>query len=66
VVNPDGRVEPRDVKLGVESPNRVEILAGLREGEQVVVGNLGSYQAGEQVKPKPAVTTSFGGASKAE
>ena len=66
VVNPDGRVEPRDVKLGVESPNRVEILAGLHEGEQVVVGNLGSYQAGEQVKPKPAVTTSFGGASKAE
>ena len=45
------RVQLREVQLGIESPNNVEILGGLQEGERVIVGNLGSYQAGEVVKP---------------
>lgn len=57
VVDPSDRVEMREVQVGVESPNRVEILGGLREGEKVIVGNLGSYQAGEVVKPKRAAFT---------
>ncbi len=57
VVNPNDRVEMREVQIGVESPNRVEILGGLREDEKVIVGNLGSYQAGEVVKPKRAAFT---------
>ncbi|HLO61741.1 MAG TPA: efflux RND transporter periplasmic adaptor subunit, partial [Azonexus sp.] len=33
----EGRFEPRDVKLGARSDERVEIRDGVREGEQVVV-----------------------------
>jgi hypothetical protein len=33
----------------------VEIVAGLVEGERVIVGNLGSYQPGELVRPKAGV-----------
>lgn len=33
----EGRFEPRDVKLGARSDERIEVLDGVREGEQVVV-----------------------------
>ncbi len=33
----EGRFEPREVKLGARSDERVEVLEGVREGEQVVV-----------------------------
>ena len=46
VLDAQNRVQPRDVQVGVESSNNVEILGGLTEGERVIVGNLGSYQAG--------------------
>ncbi len=54
VVDAQDRVQVREVQLGVETPNTVEVLGGLREGERVIVGNLGSYQAGEVVRPKHA------------
>ena len=36
VVKGKGRYEPRTVKLGIESHGRVAVLAGLKEGEEVV------------------------------
>jgi Cu(I)/Ag(I) efflux system membrane fusion protein len=33
----EGRFEPREVKLGTRSDNHVEVLAGLKDGERVVV-----------------------------
>jgi RND family efflux transporter MFP subunit len=57
VLDSQDRVQVRQVELGVESSNRVEVLGGLSEGERVIVGNLGSYQAGEVVKPRPAIFT---------
>jgi Cu(I)/Ag(I) efflux system membrane fusion protein len=33
----EGRFEPRDIKLGARSDNHVEVLEGVKEGEQVVV-----------------------------
>ncbi len=33
----EGRFEPREVKLGTRSDDTIEVLAGVREGEQVVV-----------------------------
>jgi RND family efflux transporter MFP subunit len=54
VVDAEHRVQPREVQLGVETPNDLEIRSGLAEGETVIVGNLRSFQAGELVRPKPA------------
>ena len=55
VLDEQNRVQARDVRIGVESSNNVEVLAGLNEGDKVIVGNLGSYQAGEIVRPRPSV-----------
>jgi RND family efflux transporter MFP subunit len=46
------KVEPRPVTLGLEAPDRVEILAGLRDGDLVVVGNRSQLQQGLPVSPK--------------
>lgn len=52
VIDPENKIELRQVKTGVQDPNRVEIIGGLRDGERVVVGNLSAYQPGEIVQPK--------------
>jgi RND family efflux transporter MFP subunit len=52
VVNPQHRIEERTVQTGLATANRVAILSGLREGEQVIVANQSSFQAGELVSPK--------------
>lgn len=61
VLDAENRVQPRDVQIGIESPNSVEILSGVSEGERVIVGNLGSYQPNEVVRPKQAVFTDMKG-----
>lgn len=52
VVDAKGRVEKRQVKLGVEASDRVEVVAGLAENERVIVGNRGEVHEGERVQPK--------------
>lgn len=58
LVDAQNRVEHRDVQLGMEGTNRVEILAGLNAGDRVIVGNLGSYQSGEVVRAKASALAS--------
>jgi RND family efflux transporter MFP subunit len=53
IVDAQGRVEERQVELGAESSDRVEILAGLAENDRVVIGNRGEFRTGERVRPKP-------------
>ena len=53
IVDAEGRLEERQVKLGAESSDRVEILAGVAENDRVVIGNRGEFRAGEKVRPKP-------------
>jgi HlyD family secretion protein len=36
VLNKEGKVEMRTVKTGIQDINNIEILSGLKEGEQVV------------------------------
>ena len=43
------RIEKRPVTLGLQTPDRAEILSGLSEGDAVVVGNRSSLQPGETV-----------------
>jgi len=52
IVDPDGHVEQRQVKLGVEGSNRVEVVSGLAENDRVVVGNRSELRPGEKVLPK--------------
>jgi RND family efflux transporter MFP subunit len=52
IVNPSGVVEKRSITLGVDSGQRIEVLSGLNDGEQVVVGNLNALQPGQRVRPK--------------
>jgi RND family efflux transporter MFP subunit len=53
VVNGNNRIEKRDVKLGLQTASKVEILSGLQENEQVVFGEQGQFKAGQLVAPKP-------------
>jgi RND family efflux transporter MFP subunit len=52
VVDGQGRVQRRAVELGEQTSDRAEILHGLSEREQVIVGGQSNYQVGELVKPK--------------
>jgi RND family efflux transporter MFP subunit len=51
-VAPDGTVEVVPVKLGLETANRAEVLAGLHEGDMVVIGSRAGLKQGYKVKPK--------------
>lgn len=50
VVNPDNKVEQREVKIGLETPDHLEVLAGLRENEMVVIGS--GVKPGQLVQPR--------------
>jgi RND family efflux transporter MFP subunit len=52
VVNHDNQIEEREVKLGLETPDKYEVLNGLQEGDLVVIGNRAGFQAGQKVEPK--------------
>jgi len=57
IVTADNKVQLRDVELGIETANFVEVRSGLQEGDLVVIGNTGGLQAGQQVKPKLTAMT---------
>ncbi len=52
VLNPDNQIEERTVQLGLETPEKYEVLAGLHEGEELIVGSRAQFQPGEKVEPK--------------
>jgi multidrug efflux pump subunit AcrA (membrane-fusion protein) len=55
VVTPSHRVESRQVSLGIETAQRVEVRSGLNEGDMVVIGGRSSLRAGQEVRPKITV-----------
>ncbi len=52
VVNAKSEIESRPVTLGVEMPDKYEVLSGLNEGDLVVVGNARHLQPGQKVETK--------------
>jgi RND family efflux transporter MFP subunit len=58
VVTHNNRIEPRQIQLGLETANRVEVRSGLNEGDMVVIGSRSGLQPGEEVRPK---LTTIGG-----
>jgi RND family efflux transporter MFP subunit len=57
VVNSENKIEKRDVTLGLESDTNAEILSGLKENEQVLVGEQSQYKPGEIVTPQPVTAS---------
>jgi len=66
VVNAQSRVERRAVQTGIATANRIEVLNGLREGEQVIVANQASFQPGELVTAKQSAMTAASAATDAQ
>jgi multidrug efflux pump subunit AcrA (membrane-fusion protein) len=52
VLNGDRRLEQREVGLGLETANKVEIRAGLADNELVLVGNRAGIQLGQKATGK--------------
>ena len=46
------RVTERPVQLGLETSSRYEVLAGLREGDLVMIGNPEQVPVGQKVEPR--------------
>ncbi len=59
VVGPTNKIQLRQVKLGSETANDVEILSGLKEGDPVVVTDRASLTAGETVHPQPVPAAEY-------
>jgi RND family efflux transporter MFP subunit len=52
IVNAGHEVEQRGVTLGLETPARYEVLAGLKEGDLVMIGNPAQLAPGQRVEPR--------------
>lgn len=52
VVNSGNRIEERDVRLGMEGANQVEVLSGLNPKDRVVIGSRSDFRPGDLVNPK--------------
>ena len=56
----EGRLVDADVKIGLQSVERIEVVSGLEKGDSVVVSPLGSLKAGQRVHAhavEPAAAT---------
>jgi multidrug efflux pump subunit AcrA (membrane-fusion protein) len=52
MVDSTNKVQRRQVQVGVSTANRIEIISGLRQGDKVIVANMGTFQPNEAVTPK--------------
>jgi RND family efflux transporter MFP subunit len=51
-VDSQGVVHVLQVKVGIETPQQIEILSGLTEGDVIIVGRQAGLQDGMKVQPK--------------
>lgn len=52
VVNDRNEIEERPVTLGIDTPTKWEVIAGLNQGERVLIGSRSQVKAGQKVEPK--------------
>jgi hypothetical protein len=57
VVDPSNKVERREVQMGLQTANRVQLLSGVKEGERVIIGAQGQYRSGQLVRPQAVAPT---------
>lgn len=63
VVDGTNRVQTREITVGIQDPNLVEVTSGLQEGDRVIVGNGSGFEPGQLVSPRESSvpTTTQGG-----
>jgi multidrug efflux pump subunit AcrA (membrane-fusion protein) len=54
VVDAQNQLVQREVHLGLETPERREVLSGLEQGDLVVVGKAAGLHPGLRVRPQEA------------
>ena len=54
VVDSTNHIEKRNVTLGIQTADRMEILSGLHDGERVIASGQANYQSSEAVTPHAA------------
>ncbi len=59
IVDANNQIQTRQVELGVETANDVEVLSGLQEGERVVVSDRAGLRTGEPVRPQITAQESY-------
>lgn len=64
VVDPAGKIQDREITLGIQTESNAEVLSGLHEGDRVVVSDRSGLRSGELVHPK--ITEVAGYRSQAE
>lgn len=52
VVNSQNQVEEKEVQLGLQEPNRAEVVSGLAVGDRVLVGSRNQFRVGDKVEPR--------------
>jgi RND family efflux transporter MFP subunit len=52
IVDSTNHIDKRNVTLGIQTANRIEILSGVKEGEIAIYGEQDQYQPGMLVKPQ--------------
>ncbi len=52
VVNAQDRIEEREVRLGMEGADEIEVLAGLNAMDRVVIGSRSEFRPGDRVSPR--------------
>jgi RND family efflux transporter MFP subunit len=52
VVDADHRIQTRQIVLGIETPERVEVVSGLQDDDLVVLGNRTQLKPGTTVAPQ--------------
>jgi RND family efflux transporter MFP subunit len=52
VVGPNRELQERQIDVGLETPDRIEVVSGMNEGEMVVVGARSDLRPGLRVDPK--------------
>jgi RND family efflux transporter MFP subunit len=60
IVDAQNRIEEREVTIGEEGNNRVEVTSGLKPDDRVVLGSRSEFRTGDRVQPKPVDTTEEG------
>jgi multidrug efflux pump subunit AcrA (membrane-fusion protein) len=58
VVGTNDTVDRHAVRTGLETPNEVQILEGIRDGDRVILGNLASFEPGQRVDARPSTMSS--------